>query len=145
MAQHGQAALDWAKHEGEIRDLFVSKGKTLNEVMAHMKKEHNFQATYINPHFMLNYWIIKLMTQKFSARQYKSRFPKLKNVKAEEWIWIAQEMQHRAALGKESEPYLHDKLLPLDRVVREIARHKNKAPAKTRESANTKFLCSLLI
>jgi hypothetical protein len=50
-------------------------------------------------------------------------------LKAEEWIWIGQEMQRRAALGKESEPYLHDEPLPLDRVAREIARHKNKAPA----------------
>lgn len=69
-------------------------------------------------------------------------------MKAEEWIWIGQEMQHRTALGKESEPYLHNKPLPLDRVVREIARHKNKAPAATlsnREYANMKFLLSLLI
>jgi hypothetical protein len=82
------------------------------------------------------------------VRQYKSRFPKLKNVKAEEWIWIGQEMQHRAALGKGSEPYLHDNPLPPDRVVREIARHKNKTPAATlsnREYANTEFLLSPLI
>lgn len=140
MAQNGQATLDWAKHESEIRDLFVSKGRTLNEVQAHMREKHNFEARYIDHHSMLSYWIIKLTTQKSSARQYKSRFPKLKNVKAEEWIWIGQEMQHRAALGKESEPYLHDNPLPLDRVVREIARHKNKAPAATlsnREYANT--------
>lgn len=50
-------------------------------------------------------------------------------MKADEWIWIDQEMQRRTALGKKSEPYLHNEPLPLDRVVREIARHKNKAPA----------------
>jgi hypothetical protein len=49
MAQDGQATLDWAKHEGEILDLFVSQKKTLNEVMAHMREKHNFEATYINP------------------------------------------------------------------------------------------------
>ena len=49
MAQNSQAALDWAKHEGEIRDLFVSQEKTLNEVMAHMREKHNFEARYINP------------------------------------------------------------------------------------------------
>ncbi|KAH8745168.1 ankyrin repeat-containing domain protein [Hyaloscypha finlandica] len=110
MAQNDQPTLDWDKHEGEIRDLFVSQEKTLNEVIEHMSEKHNFEA---------------------SARQYKSRFPKLKNVKAEEWIWIGQEMQHRAALGKESQPCLHNKPLPPNRVVREIARHKNKAPAVT--------------
>jgi hypothetical protein len=50
-------------------------------------------------------------------------------VKADEWIWIDQEMQRRAALGKESEPYLHDNPLPLERVVREIARHKKALAA----------------
>jgi hypothetical protein len=49
MAQIGQATLDWAKHEGEIRDLFVSQKKTLNEVMAHMREKHNFEARYIIP------------------------------------------------------------------------------------------------
>jgi hypothetical protein len=148
MAQNDQATLDWAKHEGEIRDLFVSQEKTLNEVMEHMSEKHNFEARYIDPHSTLSCWIIKLTTQKSSARQYKSRFPKLKNVKAEEWIWIGQEMQHRAALGKESQPCLHNKPLPPNRVDREIARHKNKAPAVTlsnREYANTGFLLSLLI
>jgi hypothetical protein len=60
-----------------------------------------------------------------------------------EWIWIGQEMQRRATLGKESKPYLHNNPLPFDRVVREIARHKNKVSAATlsnREYANTKFL-----
>jgi hypothetical protein len=50
-------------------------------------------------------------------------------VEADEWIWIDQEMQRRAALGKESEPYLHDNPLPLERVVREIARHKKALAA----------------
>jgi hypothetical protein len=62
-------------------------------------------------------------------------------VKAEEWIWIDQEMQRRAALGKKSEPYLHNRPLPSDRVVREITRHKKNKAYPTiplnRELANT--------
>jgi hypothetical protein len=50
-------------------------------------------------------------------------------VKAEEWIWIDQEMQRRAALGEESEAYLYDNPLPLNRVVREVARHKRTLAA----------------
>jgi hypothetical protein len=49
MAQNGQITLDWGKYESEILDLFVSQGKTLNEVMAHMMEKHNFEATYITP------------------------------------------------------------------------------------------------
>jgi hypothetical protein len=65
MAQNGQATLglDWGKHEGEIRHLFVSQNKTLNEVMVHMKEQHNFEATYFNIHSILSYWIIKLTPQ----------------------------------------------------------------------------------
>jgi hypothetical protein len=69
-------------------------------------------------------------------------------VKAEEWIWIDQEMQRRAVLGKKSEPYLHNRPLPADRVIREITRHKNKVHPSiplNRESADIKFLRNLLI
>jgi uncharacterized ubiquitin-like protein YukD len=55
MAENGQATLDWAKHEGEIRDLFVSQGKTLKEVIAHMREKHNFEARYIDPRPILSY------------------------------------------------------------------------------------------
>ena len=49
MCPNDQAILDWAKHEGEILDLFIIQNKTLNQVMAHMKEKHNFQATYVIP------------------------------------------------------------------------------------------------
>jgi len=49
MSLNGQATLDWAKYESEILDLFVTQNKTLNQVMAHMKEKHNFQATCVTP------------------------------------------------------------------------------------------------
>jgi hypothetical protein len=69
-------------------------------------------------------------------------------VKAKEWIWIPQEMQHRGALGKQSTAYLHNKPLPNHRVVRETARHENKGPFATtrhRKYTNEKPLLGLLI
>ncbi len=45
MCPNDQSILDWAKHEGEILDLFIIQNKTLNQVMAHMKEKHNFEAT----------------------------------------------------------------------------------------------------
>lgn len=56
---------------------------------------------------------------------YKTRYSNLKNVKAEEWMWIGQEIQRRDALGKESQPYLHERPLPSKRVARELARHRH--------------------
>jgi hypothetical protein len=38
--------LDWAKHEDEILELFVSRNKTLREVMEQMRTKHNFNPTY---------------------------------------------------------------------------------------------------
>ena len=69
-------------------------------------------------------------------------------MKAKEWIWFDQEMQRRAAVGKESEPCLYGRPLPPDRVNREIARHQNKVYTtipSNREYANTKFQRGLLI
>jgi hypothetical protein len=45
MAQEAQG-LDWDKHEAEILDLFVTRNKTLKEVMTHMKGRHGVVATY---------------------------------------------------------------------------------------------------
>jgi hypothetical protein len=49
MSQAETGALDWAKHEAEIRDLFISQNKTLDQVMAHMRRKYNFTATYEAP------------------------------------------------------------------------------------------------
>ena len=38
------APLDWAAHEDEIRDLFISKNKTLREVATEMSEKHGFTA-----------------------------------------------------------------------------------------------------
>lgn len=58
----------------------------------------------------------------FSERQYKYRFPGLKNVKEDEWAYIDEEMRNREALGKQSLPCLHGQPLPPGRVTRGIAR-----------------------
>lgn len=58
----------------------------------------------------------------YSARQYKHRFPRLKNVTGEEWAYIDDECQRRAALGKQTVVCLHDQPLPPERVNRAIAR-----------------------
>jgi hypothetical protein len=52
MSENDQPTLDWAKHQDEIRDLFVSRGKTLNEVIVHMREKHGFEARYIDSHFV---------------------------------------------------------------------------------------------
>ncbi|KAH7006817.1 ankyrin repeat-containing domain protein [Ilyonectria destructans] len=106
MEQNGQEALGWAKHTDEILHLFISQNKTLAQVISHMEEKHNFKA---------------------SERQYKHRFSNLKNVRANEWIWIDQEIQRRAAVGKKSEPRLLHRPLPADRVRRETARHRRRA------------------
>ncbi|KAI8714822.1 hypothetical protein NCS52_01203100 [Fusarium sp. LHS14.1] len=103
METNDREVLDWDKHRDEIHDLFISQNKTLAEVISHMEETHSFTAT---------------------ERQYKHRFSRLKNVTAEEWIWIDQEIQRLAAIGKKAEVYLLGRRLPADRVKRETARHR---------------------
>ncbi|GAB1317713.1 hypothetical protein MFIFM68171_07923 [Madurella fahalii] len=57
-----------------------------------------------------------------TARQYKHHFPRLKNVTGEEWAYIDDECQRRAALGKQTVVCLHGQPLPPERVNRGIAR-----------------------
>lgn len=77
MDQNGQITLDWAKHEGEILDLFVGQGKTLNEVIAHMRKKHNFEARYTS-HPILSYLIMNLTTQNLARGSIKPGSQSLK-------------------------------------------------------------------
>ncbi|KAI8659923.1 hypothetical protein NCS56_01210600 [Fusarium sp. Ph1] len=105
METNDPEVLDWAKHTDEIHDLFISQNKTLAQVISHMEERHNFKAT---------------------ERQYKHRFSNLKNVRADEWIWIGQEIQRRAAIGKKSEPCLLGRPLPADRVRRGTERQRHR-------------------
>lgn len=57
-----------------------------------------------------------------SERQYKYRFPGLKNVKEDEWAYIGEEIRSRADAGKLSLACLYKQPLPMSRVSRGIAR-----------------------
>jgi hypothetical protein len=64
-----------------------------------------------------------------SARQYKYRFRRLKNMTAGEWVYIDEECRRRAALGKESTVYLDGKPLAPERVARGRARIQKRVSA----------------
>ncbi|KAH6620968.1 ankyrin repeat-containing domain protein [Chaetomium sp. MPI-SDFR-AT-0129] len=74
--------LDWGKHEAEIRDLLMGgDGKTLKQVMEHMRTKYNF-----NP----------------SESQYKRRFRGLKkNVTREEWMYIEEQLASVAEISSQ--------------------------------------------
>ncbi|KAK4162974.1 ankyrin repeat-containing domain protein [Cladorrhinum sp. PSN259] len=94
-------SLDWEKHQNEILDLFITQNKPLHEVVKHMSDKHGFVAT---------------------ERQYKHRFPGLKNVKEDEWRFIASEFDRRTAAGQQSMACLHNRPLPPSRVARGLLR-----------------------
>ncbi|KXX76215.1 hypothetical protein MMYC01_207884 [Madurella mycetomatis] len=108
--------LDWDRHEDEILDLFVSQNKTLQEVVEHMRATHNF-----------------------NARQYKHRFPRLKNMREDEWAYIDEECRRRAALGKQTVVCLHGRPVPVERVNRGVARvRKNGSTSRIAKRTSTR-------
>ncbi|KAK0617014.1 ankyrin repeat-containing domain protein [Immersiella caudata] len=113
-AEDEGASLDWETHETQIRNLFISQNKTWKEVAAIMSETQQFTAT---------------------ERQYKYRFPGLKNVKEDEWAYIEEEIRSRAAAGKLSLPCLHDQPLPMSRVSRGIARARIARSGITKQSS----------
>lgn len=74
-----------------------------------------------------------------SERQYKYRFPGLKNVKEDEWAYIEEEIRSRAAVGKLSLPCLHDQPLPMSRTAAELLAPELRDPASPN---NPQFVCS---
>jgi hypothetical protein len=75
-----------------------------------------------------------------SERQYKYRFPGLKNVKEDEWAYIEEEIRSRAAVGKPSLPCLHNQPLPMSRVSRGIARARIARSGITKQSSIRMFI-----
>ncbi|EEU44931.1 uncharacterized protein NECHADRAFT_85166 [Fusarium vanettenii 77-13-4] len=118
METNEREVLDWDKHTDEIRDLFISQNLTLAQVISHMEETHNFKATYY-PLFNPSRQIIKLQANNTTMAERDT----------DEWIWIDQEIQRRAAVGKKSEPCLLGRRLPADRVRRETARHRRRRHA----------------
>ena len=133
--------LDWDRHEDEILDLFISQNKPLREVKERMRKTHHFNPTYApsssplssHEHHPWNYQLTGCCRE----RQYKHRFPRLKNVTGEEWASIADEFQRRAAVGKQTVVCLYGKPLPSDRVRRALGRARSGSAYRiTKPSSN---------
>ncbi len=60
------------------------------------------------------------LTDFYSERQYKYRFNRFKKLSADDYVGIDHEVQRRAALGKKTVVFLHDRLIPPDRLKRGI-------------------------
>ncbi|KAH6623191.1 ankyrin repeat-containing domain protein [Chaetomium tenue] len=97
------AALDWAKHEDEIRTLLSTK--TLPQVTQHMREKYNFDA---------------------SDAQYKHRFSGCKNLTTEEWMYVDNQIERRAELGKQTIVCFNGRELLPDRVSLACSRARKK-------------------
>jgi hypothetical protein len=100
-----------------------------------MSEKHSFTATYALLSFFGHVSNLTIS----SERQYKYRFPGLKNVKEDEWAYIEEEMRTRDALGKSSLPCLHGHPLPPGRVSRGMARVRVARSGVTKQPSSRKF------
>ncbi|KAK4223250.1 ankyrin repeat-containing domain protein [Podospora fimiseda] len=107
-------SLSWHQHEDEILDLFISQNQSLRNVARHMSQRHGFNA---------------------SERQYKDRYNGMKNIKSEEWRYIAEELDRRSVLGEQCSVYLHGRKLPWSRVYQSIARVRGTKHRVTKPSS----------
>jgi len=112
--------LDWGRHEAEILDLLLTRNYKLREARKHMEDKYKFFATCVCPGSCFPNAIT--LTSGHRERQYKYRFPRLKNISEEEYANIAGEIRLRAALGKQTAVYLHGHPVPQERVRRGIDR-----------------------
>ena len=45
----GNMPKDWEEHKAQFEQLYVSEGKTLDEVKSILESQHGFQASYVFP------------------------------------------------------------------------------------------------
>ncbi len=81
------------------------------------------------------------LTATYSERQYKYRFSRLKNFTADEYAYIDHESRRRAALGKQTQVYLHNRPVPLERISRGIGRFRSRGfiPGAGNPASNCKL------
>ncbi|KAK3995721.1 ankyrin repeat-containing domain protein [Cladorrhinum sp. PSN332] len=120
-AEVQNAPLNWDKYENEILDLFISQNKPLHDVAKYMCDKHGFNA---------------------SERQYKHRYKGLKNVKSEEWRYIADELGRRSALGEQCSVYLHGRKLPSSRVTQATSRVRGTGHRVTKPGTTDSERCN---
>ncbi|KAF2684590.1 ankyrin [Lentithecium fluviatile CBS 122367] len=104
-------ASEWECHHDEIVWGYVDQNQTLPEVKEYMKNRYEFDKSFLTS--------IEL----HSLAQYKKRYAGYKNLGANDWMEIFEEVEKRQSLGKDSEVYLYGRLIEKARFERNKARY----------------------
>ncbi|KAL3459198.1 ankyrin repeat-containing domain protein [Aspergillus heterothallicus] len=107
MAKHAPriSNAEWERRRQTIVSLYLESNTTLDRTITAMKELHGFEA---------------------SKNQYRTRLKQWKiskNATSDMWIYVNKTIRQRQTEGKETNVFLHGKLLPRRKVIKEIARN----------------------
>lgn len=114
---------NWDGYKAVIQKLYLTEDKPLKDVMAFMKDEYSFHATYAQ--FQSLYEGCALIVS-YSRAQYERQFKKWKfrkNLSDRDWTVIHDRVEKRKRDLKESDVYIDDILVSTKKVKKEVSRH----------------------
>lgn len=111
---------DWEKYRVSIRDLIVTEGKTLEDVLSYLGIR-GFKPTYGLPLFVCR--VPNRVARKSQLRTQLRKWSISKNIPGKGWQAIEHVRLKRRRLGKESAVFRHGRRLQERDVNKKVHRH----------------------
>ncbi|KAH8761908.1 ankyrin repeat-containing domain protein [Hyaloscypha finlandica] len=106
MPTQRSAAVDWEPYKADITEFYVEQDNTAADTIAYLRDKHGLHVT---------------------LKQFKKRFPRCKNITAEEWAGtIIPTIKKRAREGKESDIFNDGKQVEPKRVKTAMSRYSSR-------------------
>ena len=118
------AQAHWDKHKAYLHDLYITRDKTLSQVLQQAKDERGFQPRCVN---VIPSAILDHSDEDASKAQYIRQFKKWrfeKNLRAVQWKKIAKVVRDRKTYGKDSEILINDGRISNRRLRKEMSRYR---------------------
>ena len=115
---------DWDKHKAYLHDLYITRDKTLSQVIHQAETEQEFRPRCVNLGSLTK---LDHPNRNASKAQYIRQFKKWKfekNLRGDQWKTIAQVVRNRKAYGKDSEIVAKDVRVSDRRLRKEMSRYR---------------------
>ncbi|KAL6411549.1 hypothetical protein AUP68_05265 [Ilyonectria robusta] len=122
-------AAEWDRHKDHIQDMYVVQGKTLEDLISCMARDHGFEPTKAQYVCKLDGWNMR------------------KNFKKEEWEHANTLVRKRKASGKDSELVMSGRVIDGEKRRKALNRYAvplASFPAPSRPCHNTRYVIHIL-
>ena len=136
---------DWDKHKAYLHDLYITRDKTLSQVIQQAETEKGFRPRCVNLRSLTK---VDHPNRDASKAQYIRQFKKWrfeKNLRSDQWKKIAKVVRNRKAYGKDSEILIKDGRVSDRRLRKEMSRYRPYGHDDFSGKANSTASCTKIL